>query len=360
MKIQRGNFMGIKRKKVTIVGATGYGGLGLIEILLRHPSIEIVQLTAKKEVNVPISKIFPHLKGLFDMEVQDYESIDPQISDLAFFSTPDRVGMELIHDFHKYGVPVIDFSGDFRFRDIKDWREYAKRKGQKDEHLAEGLLNLTVYGLPEMNRHLIKNADIIGNPGCFAVSMILGLMPAISRRVIKGEGIVCDGKTGVSGAGKNPGSENFYPNRYENVNTYREGVHQHPIEVEKSLSQFGERVKVSFIPNLVPLCRGILTTIYADLSVEISQEEITHLYEDFYRNEPFVRINREGRVSTMNVRGSNICEIFARVDRENQKLLVVSAIDNLIKGQAGNAVQNANLRLGLEETAGLFFPGPYP
>lgn len=352
--------MGKRTKRVTIVGATGYGGLGLIEILLRHPSIEIAQLIAKKEVNLPISQVFPHLRGFCDLKVLDYESIDLSLCDLAFFSTPDGVGMELVHEFHDKGIPVIDFSGDFRFNKLGDWQEYSRKRGKEEKHKADGLLDKTVYGLPEMNRSLIRKADIIGNPGCFAVSMILGLMPAVSGRIVNGKGIICDGKTGVSGAGKNPGQENSYPNRYENVSTYREGAHQHTVEVEKTLSSFGTGVKVSFIPNLVPLSRGILTTIYGELKEGASQEDVLHLYEETFKREPFIRINRAGKVSTMNVRGSNMCEIFVKVDEENQKLLIVSAIDNLVKGQAGNAVQNANLRLGLEETEGLLFPGAYP
>jgi N-acetyl-gamma-glutamyl-phosphate reductase len=334
--------MGKKTKRVTIVGATGYGGLGLIEILLRHPSIEIAQLIAKKEVNLPISQIFPHLRGFCDLEVLDYESVDLSLCDLALFSTPDGVGMELVHEFHNRGIPVIDFSGDFRFNKIGDWQEYSRRRGKEENHRAAELLDRIVYGLPEINRHLIPKAEIIGNPGCFAVSMILGLMPAVSGGIISGKGIICDGKTGVSGAGKNPGQENFYPNRYENVSTYREGSHQHTVEVEKTLGSLGTGVKVSFMKE------------------ETSQEEVMHLYEEAFKGEPFIRINRTGKVSTMNVRGSNLCEIFVKVDKENQKLLVVSAIDNLVKGQAGNAVQNANIRLGLEETEGLLFPGAHP
>ncbi len=352
--------MGKKTKQVTIVGATGYGGLGLIEILLRHPSLEIAQLVAKKEINLPISRVFPHLRGFCDLEVIDYKGIDLSLCDLAFFSTPDGVGMELVQDFRDKGIPVIDFSGDFRFDKLEDWKDYARKRGQGEDHKAAGFLDQIVYGLPEINRHHIREAAIIGNPGCFAVSMILGLMPAISRGVVNGEGIVCDGKTGVSGAGKNPGQENFYPNRYENVSTYREGVHQHTLEVEKTLSSFGTMVKISFIPNLVPISRGILTTIYSELKERISQDDVLHLYKEAFQGEPFIRINPAGKVSTMNVRGSNLCEIFVKVDEENQRLLIVSAIDNLIKGQAGNAVQNANLRLGLEETEGLLFPGAHP
>jgi N-acetyl-gamma-glutamyl-phosphate reductase len=347
-------------KKALIVGATGFGGLGLIEILLRHPGIRIKQLVARKDAGVPVSKVFPHLKGYCDMLVEAPENIDYNEVDIAFFSTPDRAGMTLIKEFHRHKIPVIDFSGDFRFGSESDYAVYAANKGMETAHLAAGALPEAVYGLPEINANKIKNARIVGNPGCFAVSMILGLLPAVEKGLIEGASIVCDGKTGVSGAGKNPGESNFYPQRYENVNTYREGRHQHIVEVENVLNaRGGGQHRILFVPQIVPLNRGILTTIYADCARGLSTADVQAIYREYYKGKPFVFIT-DSSPNTTDVRGSNRCEVRTMVDERTGKLFITSVIDNLIKGQSGNAVQNANLMLGFEETAGLAVLPFYP
>lgn len=347
-------------KKALIVGATGFGGLGLIEILLRHPGIRIKQLVARKDAGTPVSRVFPHLKGHCDMLVEQPENIDYGDIDIAFFSTPDRAGMTLIKEFHRHGIPVIDFSGDFRFGSEADYTVYAANKGMETAHLAADMLPRAVYGLPEINAERIKSAGLVGNPGCFAVSMILGLLPAVGKGMIEGNTIVCDGKTGVSGAGKNPGETNFYPQRYENVNTYREGRHQHIVEVENVLNARAEnQYRILFVPQIVPLNRGILTTIYADCVPGMTTADAQSIYREYYRGKPFVYIT-DSSPNTTDVRGSNRCEIRAMVDERTGKLFITSVIDNLVKGQSGNAVQNANLMLGFDETAGLSALPFYP
>jgi N-acetyl-gamma-glutamyl-phosphate reductase len=347
-------------KRALIIGATGFGGLGLIEILLRHPGIEIKQLVARKDAGVPVSRVFPHLRGYCELTVDTPDSIDYAGVDIAFFSTPDRAGMNLVREFINRKIPVVDFSGDFRFTTIDDYTVYARNKGMETTHAAADILPEAVYGLPEINADKIRRARVVGNPGCFAVSMILGLLPATESGIIEGGSIICDGKTGVSGAGKNPGEANFYPQRYENVNTYREGKHQHVVEVENILnSRAKRRSAVLFVPQIVPLNRGILTTMYADITPGLTTEKANEIYSAYYKGKPFVYIT-DTSPGTTDVRGSNRCAIRVMVHEPTKKLFITSVIDNLLKGQAGNAVQNANLMLGFDETAGLDTPGFYP
>jgi N-acetyl-gamma-glutamyl-phosphate reductase len=347
-------------KKAAIIGATGFGGLGLIEIILRHPGIEIKQLVARKDAGRPISDVYPHLKGFCDLTVGTPEELDYNGIDIAFFSTPDRAGMTLINEFYKRGIPVIDFSGDFRFKNIEDYGVYARNKGMEDTHLSPGLLAATVYGLPEKYADAIKKAKIVGNSGCFAICMTLGLLPAVESGILESRTIICDGKSGVSGAGKNSGETNLYPQRHENVNTYREGRHQHLVEVENILNDGRQPgVKIFFVPQIVPLNRGILITSYMDIKKGHDTAALLKLYRDYYRGKPFIVITDKSP-NTAEVRGSNRCLIRPMVDERTGKLLVISAIDNLVKGQAGNAIQCANLILGFDETAGLNIPAFYP
>lgn len=346
-------------KNALIVGATGFGGLGLIEILLRHPGITIQQLIARRDVGMRINEVFPHLTGFCELPVQGTDEINFSDIDIAFFSTPDRAGMTLIEKFIAKSIPVIDFSGDFRFNSTDDYAVYAHNKGMETTHHAPSTLPASVYGLPELYSEKIRHARIVGNPGCFAICMILGLLPAVKEKLIDADTIVCDGKTGVSGAGKNPGEANFYPQRYEDVNTYREGKHQHLVEVENVLQSVGGNHKIFFVPHIVPLNRGILVTAYGKARKGIRTKDVEEIYRQFYKDAPFILIvNRSPH--TTDVRGSNRCEIRAMVDERTGMLFITSTIDNLVKGQSGNAVQCANLMLGFDETAGLLVPPFYP
>lgn len=347
-------------KKAIIVGATGFGGLGLIEILLRHPGIEIKQLIARKDVGQSIDCVFPHLKGFINMQVESNDNTDYSGLDIAFFSTPDRAGMTIIKNFYDRNIPVIDFSGDFRFKTSEEYSAYAAFKGMETGHSASDLLSESVYGLPELYADKIKKARIIGNPGCFAICMILGLLPSVESGIIESDTIFCDGKSGVSGAGKNPGEANFFPQRHENINTYREGKHQHLIEVENILnSRIKKPVKLLFVPQVIPMNRGILITSYAQVKENINTKKILEIYRDYYKNNPFIVIT-EKSPGTAEVKGTNRCLIKPAIDERTGKLYVVSVIDNLIKGQSGNAVQNANIVLGFDEKTGLDHPAFYP
>jgi N-acetyl-gamma-glutamyl-phosphate reductase len=347
-------------KNAIIIGATGFGGLGLIEILLRHPEIRIAQLAARRDTGKPISRIFPHLEGFCDSEVRKPEEIDLDNIDIAFFSTPDRAGMTIISDFFNNKIPVIDFSGDFRFNSIEHYRVYAQNKGMEDTHHASDMLRHAVYGLPEVNAQQIQNASVVGNPGCFSIAMILSMLPAVEEGIIVSEHIICDGKTGVSGAGKNPGEANFYSQRYENVNSYREARHQHIVEVETLFERMGSpQLKIVFVPQIVPLNRGILVTSYADIREGINSEKVFELYSEYYREKPFITVTEQSP-NTTDVRGTNQCRIKPMVDERTGKFITIAVIDNLLKGQSGNAIQNANIMLRIDETAGLMMSAFYP
>lgn len=346
-------------KKAAIIGATGFGGLGLIDLLTDHPHISIKTLSALDH-GEKISNMYPHLKGICDLTVMHPDEPDLEDIDIAFFATPDQVGMNIIKKYYEKKIPVIDFSGDFRFSSIEDYSVYASNKNMSIIHKAPELLKQSVYGLPEKFRDKIKNAPVIGNPGCFAIAMILALLPLSESGEISSETIICDGKTGVSGAGINPGKANSYPLRYEASNSYKEGKHQHLVEVENLINSAGlSRNNIFFVPQIIPMNRGIIVTSYLDIKSDMDEKALNDLYKDYFRESFFVLIS-ETSPSTAEVRGTNRCVIKPVRDKRTGKVLIISVIDNLMKGQSGNAVQNANIRLGFEETAGLKITPFYP
>lgn len=353
----------MKKIKVKVVGATGYGGLGIIDLLLRHPQAEIGALVAREDAGKKISDVYPHLKGYCDMPILD--AGDPAAQgafDVVFFSTPDRVGMAAAKAELEKGAKVIDYSGDFRFTTLEAYQDYANRLGRNPEHLSPELLGTNVYGMPELHRAEIAGAKLVGNPGCFATSCILGLAPALKNRLVKPASIVCDCKSGISGAGKKASPQFHYPERYEQMNAYRLSGHQHVCEVERELSlQAGEEVRLIFTAQVVPMSRGIMSTLYGDLTAELAEEDVLKAYREYYADSPFVQIYPSTEpVGTMSVRGTNRCAIVVSVDRRVNKLRVVSVIDNLMKGQASQALQNMNVMFGLDEQTGLTHPGAYP
>jgi N-acetyl-gamma-glutamyl-phosphate reductase len=283
--------------------------------------------------------------------------------DVVFLATPDGVGMKIAPEYIEAGVKVIDYSGDFRFDSEEDYAEYAGRIGRDKVHASAALLNQTVYGLTELHRDDI-NSDrmIVGNPGCFAVSCLLALAPAAAKQLVEPRSIVCDCKTGVSGAGKKPSPAFHYPARYEMMNAYRLTGHQHVCEIERELSLLaGQSVVITFTAQVVPVCRGIMSSIYADLQSPTKGEELVHAYRAYYADDPFVRVlDRTAAVGSMHVRGTNRCLLVVDVDERVNRLRVISYIDNLVKGQAGSAVQNMNRLFGLEESTGFTTPSQYP
>lgn len=347
--------------KAKIVGAGGYGGVGITELLLKHPEAEIGCLVSLSDTGRKMSDVFPHLRGFCDETIVSPD--DPKTReayDVVFYSTPDGVGMLTAEDEIARGAKVIDYSGDFRFGSVERYAEYANFIGLDPAHKAPALLNETVYGLPEL--HDIDSAQtIVGNPGCFAVSCILGLAPAVASGAIDAKSIICDCKTGVSGAGKKPNAAFHYPNRYDNMNAYKLAGHQHVVEIEQELGLLGEEdVQITFTAQVVPVCRGIMSSLYASLNGQ-SGGEILEIYKDFYKNNEFVRVQAANvPASIADVRGTNYCNLTVDVDERNNRLRVISHIDNLMKGQAGNALQNMNLMFGLDSGMGLAMCGQYP
>ncbi|MFT5121528.1 MAG: N-acetyl-gamma-glutamyl-phosphate reductase [Candidatus Omnitrophota bacterium] len=350
-------------KRAKIVGAGGYGGVGMVELLLQHPEVDIACLVAKDAVGMPISQVYPHLSGYCDLMIHAPDAPEAQEAfDVVFFSTPDRVGMRHAGDELAKGARVIDYSGDFRFNAAEDYADYAGRIGLDTEHVATELLPQSVYGLPELGLAEIGAHDIVGNPGCFAVSCLLGLAPAAQHDLIEPGSLICDCKTGVSGAGKSPKPGFHFPARHDQMNAYRLTGHQHVCEVEQNLSKLsGKEQRITFTAQVVPASRGILSCCYGTLTEGQSRASVMDAYQAFYADRPFVRIfDHKADIGTAQVRGSNYCNLTVDVDERTNRLRVVAHIDNLMKGQAGSALQNMNLLFGFPEKTGLDRPGQYP
>ncbi len=351
--------------KAKIIGAGGYGGVGITELLIGHPQVQIACLIDVTDIGSPLSKLYPHLTGVCDMPILDASDPKSQESvDVVFMATPDGIGMKLAPEELTAGARVIDYSGDFRFNTLESYAEYASRIGRNTDHACQDLLVEAVYGLTELHRKNIHSKTrLIGNPGCFAVSCILGLAPAVKNHFIQMNSIICDCKTGVSGAGKKPSATFHYPARYDNMNAYKLAGHQHVCEIERELGLLagGEPPQITFTAQVVPVCRGIMSSLYAELIEPVSVDQVKEAYSEFYGNDVFIRIfDRDAGVGSIHVRGTNYCNMVVDVDVRTNKLRVVSYIDNLVKGQAGSALQNMNLMFGFPETAGLDKPGRYP
>jgi N-acetyl-gamma-glutamyl-phosphate reductase len=351
--------------KAKIVGAGGYGGVGLMECLSRHPEVEIACLVAKDDVNKPVTDVYPHLHGFLDLPILPADAPEAQEAfDVVFFSTPDKVGMQLAAAERAKGAKVIDFSGDFRFRDLADYEEYARRISLDPSHAATELLPESVYGLPELGLDVVSGANIVGNPGCFAVSVLLGLAPALKNGMVDPMHLIADCKTGVSGAGKKPNPIFHFPARHDHMNAYRLTGHQHVCEVEQNLGKLsGTETRLTFTAQVVPATRGILSTLYGRLEKGWTREKIVQAYRDFYADSVFVKVfdrSAATGLGTAHVRGSNQSFLIVDADERTGTLRVVSHIDNLMKGQAGSAVQNMNLMFGFPENTALNHAGSYP
>ncbi len=349
--------------RAKIIGAGGYGGVGITELLTRHPEATIGALVDVENVGSPLSDLYPHLKGFCDMPIVAPDQAEGKF-DVTFMSTPDRVGMKLAGAELAAGRKVIDYSGDFRFNAADAYAAYAQRIGLEPVHASPELLPQSVYGLAELHRAEINPAQsLVGNPGCFAVSCILGLSPAMKAHLIRPDSIICDCKTGVSGAGKKPNATFHYPARYDHMNAYRLTGHQHVCEIERELGlQAGiDDLKITFTAQVVPVCRGIMSTLYGSLCESMTEAEVLERYQAFYTDSPFVRVLESvAPVGSMHVRGTNYCNLVVSVDERTNRLRVVSYIDNLVKGQAGSALQNMNLLFGLDETTGMNSPAMFP
>lgn len=334
--------------KIGVVGATGYAGEEVIKILIKHKAVKITELSAVIDKEEPISSIFPAFKGALDLVCHkpDAEKMAKNI-DLVFLALPHKVSMEIAPVFLKAGKLVIDLSADYRLEpDVyKVW--YGV------EHKDKANLPASVYGLPELYHDEIKKAKLIANPGCYPTSAILGVVPMLKEEIIGKDSIIIDSKSGVTGAGRKPDLALSFSEVNENLKAYKVNEHQHKPEINKILSQVaGEKIDVVFTPHLIPMNRGILSTIYMKLSKKTDTKAVIDIYKKFYKGKPFVRIYDEGKLPQIkNVVGSNYCDIGLKVT--GNTLIAVACIDNLTKGAAGQAVQNMNIMAGFSETEGL-------
>ncbi len=350
--------------KAKIIGAGGYGGIGMIELIRRHPGMELAALVDVSDVGTKISDMWPHLRGFCDAEIVSPDSDAAKADcDVVFCATPDGVGQAVAAGEVASGHRVVDYSGDFRFNDAGTYADYATRIGRDGDHKAPELLQTSAYGLAELHRDEILAAPVVGNPGCFAVGCILGLAPAVREGLIDmGGPVICDSKTGVSGAGKKAAAAFHYPERYDNASAYRLAGHQHVMEIEHELSlAAGSKVTVTFTPQVVPMTRGIISTLYAPLADGVTQAKVEEAYRAAYGGERFVRLRSMAAPGgTSEVRGSNLCDVAVACDERAGTFRAITHLDNLMKGQAGSAMQNANIMFGLEESLGLDFPGSHP
>ncbi len=343
-------------KKIGIVGATGYTGVELLRILANHPEVEITFVTSRSNVGKRVDGMFPNLRGFIDLTFSDPVSAELATCDLVFFATPNGIAMKQTVALLEAGTKVIDLAADFRFKDVDVWSKWYGM-----EHACPELLEEAVYGLPEINRALIKKARLVGNPGCYPTAVILGLLPLIKSGKIDLTDIVADTKSGISGAGRQANVATLLSEAGESFKAYAVAGHRHHPEVAQILSfESGEEVELMFTPHLLPIIRGIHATLYVK-EESIIDKDLQTLYEDFYADEPFVDILPEGSCpETRFVKSSNMCRIAPHRPATGSRILVLSVIDNLVKGAAGQAVQNMNLMLGLDETTALMQPALLP
>ena len=334
----------MKKYKAGIINVTGYAGLELARILESHPSVELCSVTGRSLAGKKLSDVFPYLHRL-DLPIT--ENLEGQV-DVAFLALPHKEGAALVPALLEKGMRVIDISADFR---LKDPALYQAWYGF--EHPCPGLLEEAVYGLPELKRKDIAGARLVANPGCYPTSAILGLVPAFKSDLIEPSAII-DAKSGLSGSGRTPTVKTIFCEADEDVCAYSIGTHRHQPEIVQELCRASGGVipRVTFCPHLVPMSRGILSTAYARLKQPVTDEEVKEIYRQFYKDEPFVKVTAEPP-HTRYTRGTNMCFIYPVVDALNEQLIVISCIDNLVKGAAGQAVQNMNIMLGLADTEGL-------
>ena len=353
--------------RVAVAGASGYTGAELVRLLSQHPHVQLTAVTSEKSAGASISAVYPHLQGIVPLS---FEALAPEAlterADVLFLALPHTKSMDPVASCMKAGKRVIDLSADFRLKDpgtYETWYQTA--------HAHPQLIKDAVYGLPELHRSVIKQARLVASPGCYPTAAILQLAPLIAHGVVAADSIVIDAKSGISGAGRSPALPYHFPEAHESLEPYKIGQHRHIPEIEQELTGLaGTRtqatrgevapVTVAFTPHLVPMNRGILSTAYARMKGQLDIAELRTLYRDFYKGERFVRLLEGAMPNPRHVRGANYCDIAVHLDRRAGWVVTVAAIDNLIKGAAGQAIQAMNLMLGYPEETGLVAPGIYP
>ncbi len=337
--------------KVAVVGATGYAGAELCRLIYSHPNAVLTAVSSKSFENMQLSDVYPSYTGFCDMTLEDQDAVVEK-ADVVFAALPHGLSEPLAEKCLENGKRFIDLGADFR---LYDEDEYEKWYGKSFDKPA--LHKKAEYIIPELFRDRFNKDKtmIIANPGCYPTSISLGLAPALKGRLIHHDPIMIDSKSGVTGAGRGLSQTTHYPDCNEAFSPYKAGVHRHTPEIEQNLSNLsGDEIKVTFVPHLLPVNRGIVSTIYTRLCDGVSEQDIFDRYNKFYENEPFVRVMKKGAYANLrNVKYTNMCDISLHIDEHTRTLIVVSTIDNMVKGAAGQAIQNMNLMFGLDETTGL-------
>lgn len=341
-------------KKVGIIGATGYVGAELLRILLNHKGVQVTALSSVSFEGQPINEIY---KTFFNKTDLICETMDDVISkaDVIFTALPHGLSEDIAAKCVESGKICIDMGADFRLSNEEDYKFWYGKNFSKPEIHKD-----SIYGLPELNREKIKNCKLIANPGCYPTSIELGLMPLMKNSLIETKGIIADSKSGATGAGKKLTESSHFCDLNENFAPYKVGAHRHTPEIEETLGVMAkDKVTVTFTPHLLPISRGILSTIYCTPKTKVNLEELHKLYTETYKNEPFVNVLPLGQIAcTRDVRFSNFCNISLHLNHRKDQIIIASAIDNMVKGAAGQAVQNMNIILGFDETEGLEFISP--
>jgi N-acetyl-gamma-glutamyl-phosphate reductase len=343
--------------KVGIAGASGYTGLELVRLLTRHPEVEITTVTSETYQGQKIADVFPSFNGFSELE---FVSLSPSIAnacDFLFLALPHTTSMNRVPDFLKGNCRVIDLSADFRLKSAEVFETWYAVSHEQRETLSEA-----VYGLPELHRETIRSAKLIANPGCYPTSVILALAPLLTTDWVNFESIIADCKSGVSGAGRKPAIGTQFSECNEAVSAYGLATHRHTPEIEQEISALaGRDINITFSPHLMPMTRGMLSTVYINLKRDMELEALGNHYREFYKNEPFVRLLNLGTfANTHHVATSNYCDLGLQIDKRTRRIIVTSAIDNLVKGASGQAVQNMNIMLGIDEKTALDAPGIFP
>ena len=333
--------------KVGVVGGTGYTGVELLRLLALHPQAELRAITSRADAGTPVNQMFPSLRGFLDISFTHPDTVHLEQCDVVFFATPNGIAMQQVRALLDAGVRVIDLAADFRIKDVKVWEKWYGMS-----HACPDLIEQAVYGLPEINRDKIRQAKLVANPGCYPTAVQLGFFPLLEAGLVDAGSLIADAKSGVSGAGRKAEVGSLFSEASDNFKAYGVSGHRHLPEIRQGLASVAKHeVGLTFVPHLTPLIRGIHATLYARLK---SDTDLQTLFEKRYENEPFVDVMPAGSLpETRSVRGSNRCRIAVHRPQDGDTVVVLSVIDNLVKGAAGQAVQNMNIMFGLPEATAL-------
>ncbi|RMH20605.1 MAG: N-acetyl-gamma-glutamyl-phosphate reductase [Gammaproteobacteria bacterium] len=353
--------------KAGIVGGSGYTGVELLRLLLQHPQVTVTALTSRSEAGRPVVELFPSLRQQLDLTYVSPNDTALTDCDVIFFATPNGVAMNMAPALLEKGIKIIDLAADFRLKDVRQWERWYKQP-----HACPELLNEAVYGLPEVNRKAISQARLVANPGCYPTAVQLGFLPLLKHGLVAPDSLIADAKSGASGAGRTLREDLLFSEVHGNFRAYGAGGHRHHPEISQGLAivNDGKPVSLTFVPHLVPMVRGIHATLYARLKEEINHREnfkisgdfiLQSIYEDMYKSECFVDVLPQGsHPETGSVLGSNFCRLSVLRPESSDQVIVLSVIDNLVKGAAGQAIQNMNIMSGFPEEMGLMGPPMYP